>query len=78
MATATHEDVYRLFPDIQDHAIVELLGSRPTTDELEAASQLLQDDDEGLIDIKQRFGDRLNLLVTILAEANVEPVSDRD
>lgn len=77
-AAATHKDVYRLFPGIQDHVVVDLLATRPTIDELEAASLLLQDDGESMIDVKQQSGDRLNALVAILAGAQIEPVSGRE
>lgn len=78
MHAATHEDVYRLFPGIQDHAVVDLLETQPTVGELEAASQLLEGNDERLIVVKQQSGDRLNHLVAILVDAQVEPVSGRE
>ena len=76
MATATHDDIIRLFPGMQDHTAVAILGMEATVDELEAALQLLQDDDEGLIDIKQKKGDRLNLLLGILQKSEVQPRDD--
>ncbi len=73
MATATHEDIVRLFPDMQDHTALEILRMEATVDELEAALQLLQDDDEGLIGIKQQKGSRLNLLLRILQKSEMQP-----
>ncbi len=73
MATATHDDIIRLFPDMQDHTVLAILGMEATIDELEAALQLLQDDDEGLIGIKQQKGGRLNLLLGILQKSELQP-----
>ena len=71
MATATHDDVCRLFPGIQDHTIVDVLATQPSIAELEAALQMLQEDDESLIETKQREGGRLNCLIAILANAEI-------
>lgn len=73
MATATHDDIIRLFPDMQDHTVLAILEMAATVAELEAALQLLQDDDEGLIGIKQRKGGRLNLLLGILQKSEMQP-----
>ena len=73
MTTATHNDIVRLFPGMQDHVVLEILGTEATVAELEAALQLLQDDDEGLIGIKQQKGGRLNLLLRILANSEIQP-----
>ncbi|MCP4299784.1 MAG: hypothetical protein GY783_04315, partial [Gammaproteobacteria bacterium] len=73
MATATHDDIIRLFPDMQDHTVLAILGMEVTVAELEAALQLLQDDDEGLIGIKQQKGGRLNLLIGILQKSEMQP-----
>jgi arsenate reductase-like glutaredoxin family protein len=78
MTSATHADVCRLFPGLQDHAIVDLLATRPSIAELEAVSQLLQDDDESLIEIKQRKGARLNRLMAILSYAQVHAADNHD
>lgn len=78
MTTVTHDDVARLFPNIQDHAIVEILATRATVDELEAALLLLSNEDEGLIDIKRREGDQLNRLVDILNRSEIAQQADRD
>jgi hypothetical protein len=75
---ATHEDVIRLFPGIQDHASLEILSMKAAVEELEAALLLLQDDDEALIDIKQRRGDRLNVLLAILANSEINLQQDLD
>ena len=78
MTTATHDDIVRLFPGVQDHAVLEILATKATVDDLEAASLMLQDADEGLIDAKQRQGDRLNILVGILANSEIQPPDDFD
>ena len=69
MDAATHQDIRRLFPGIQDHTVVEILGSQPTLGDIEAAAALLQDADEGLIGVRQRHGDRINRVLDILAAA---------
>jgi hypothetical protein len=78
MTVATHDDVCRLFPGLQDHAIVDLLATRPSIADLEAVSQMMQDDDEGLIGLKQRRGDRLNRLLVILSQAQLQAADDFD
>jgi arsenate reductase-like glutaredoxin family protein len=78
MTIATHADVCRIFPGLQDHAVVDLLATRPSITELEAASQMLQDDDESLIEIKQRKSDRLNNLVAILSHAQLQAADNHD
>ncbi len=67
MNTATHQDITRLFPGIQDHTVVEILDTRATLGDIEAALALLLDADEGLIGVKQRHGDRINRVLDILA-----------
>jgi hypothetical protein len=67
MNAATHNDIVRLFPGIQDHAVVEILDSHPTLGDVEAVLALLQDADEGLIGVKQRHGERINRVLDILA-----------
>lgn len=78
MAVATHDDIVRLFPGMQDHTVVEIMAMEATVDELDAASLLLQDADEGLIGAKQRHGDRLSRLLAILANSEIRPRDDRD
>jgi hypothetical protein len=78
MAIATHGDIVRLFPGMQDHTVVEIMAMEATVDELDAASLLLQDADEGLIGAKQRHGDRLSRLLGILANSEIRPRDDRD
>ena len=72
MDSATPSDIIRLLPGIQDHTVVEIRAMQATVGELEAAVQLLQDD-EGLMEVKQEMGDRLNLLLGILAKAEIRP-----
>jgi len=72
MVTATHDDIVRLFPGMQDHTVLEILATEASVDELEATLLLLQDDDEALIAIKQRQGGRLNLLRGILANSEFQ------
>lgn len=78
MATVTHYDVVRLFPGLDDHTATELLATRPTLGELEAAAALLADQDEGLIEAKRRAGDRISHMLGILMAAEIAPAEDRD
>ena len=78
MASATHDDIARLFPGIQDHTVLEILATEATVDELEAALLLLEDNDEGLIDIRQQKGSLLNHLLAILAKSEIRPRDDVD
>lgn len=78
MAGATHDDVARLFPGIQDHIVLEILATEATVDDLEAALLLLQDNDEGLIEIRKQKGDLLNHLLGILAKSEIRPRDDVD
>lgn len=73
MDTATQQDIVRLFPGIQDHTVVEILGTNATLGDIEAAVALYQDADEGLIGIKQRHGDRINRVLDILAASDFRP-----
>lgn len=77
MDTATHQDIVRLFPGIQDHTVVEILDTKATLGDIEAAVALLQDADEGLIGVKQRHGDRINRVLDILAASDFRP-DDQD
>lgn len=61
---------------MDDHANLEILATKVTVAELEAAIMLLQGDDKTLIDIKRRSGDRLHHLLTILANAEIEEQVD--
>jgi hypothetical protein len=70
MNAATRQDITRLFPGIQDHTVVEILGTHPTLGDIEAAASLLQDADEGLIGVKQRHGDCINRVLDILSAAD--------
>lgn len=70
MNAATHKDVVRLFPGIQDHTVVEILDAHPTLGDVEAALALLQDADEGLIGAQRRHGDRINRVLDILAASD--------
>ena len=71
MNAATHQDIVRLFPGIQDHTVVEILDANATLGDIEAALELLQDADEGLIGVKQRHGDRINRVLNILAASGL-------
>ena len=73
MDTATHQDIVRLFPGIQDHTVVEILETNATLGDIEAAVALLQDADEGLLGVKQRHGDRINRVLDILAASDLRP-----
>ncbi len=78
MTIATHDDIVRLFPGIQDHTVVEILATKTALDQLEAASLLLANQDEGLIDTKREAGDQLSLVLDILAKAEIMPREDLD
>lgn len=78
MITATHSEIVRLFPGIQDHTVVEILDTHATLAEVEAAMALLQDADEGLIGARQRHGDRINRVVDILAASDCRPEDPED
>ena len=78
MTTVTHDDIVRLFPGIQDHTALEILDTKATVGELEAASLLLQNADEGLIDIKQQEGDQINRLLDILGSSEIRPGEEGD
>jgi hypothetical protein len=71
MNAATHQDIVRLFPGIQDHTVVEILDANATLGDIEAALALLQNADEGLIGVKQRHGDRINRVLDILAASGL-------
>ncbi len=73
MNIATHQDITRLFPGIQDHTVVEILDTQATLGDVEAALALLQDADEGLIGVKQRHGERINRVLDILAASDYRP-----
>ena len=72
MTIATHDDIVRLFPGIQDHTVLDIQATDATTGDLEAALLLLQGDDEGLIEVRRRKADRLNLLLAILENSDVQ------
>lgn len=78
MASVTHDDIVRLFPGMQDHTVLEIQATEATAEDLEAALLLLQNDDEGLVDIKQRKGGRLNILLEILAKSEIQLRDDVD
>ena len=78
MADATHDDIVRVFPGIPDHAVLEILAMHATVAELDAASLLLQDADEGLLGVKQRHGDRLSRLLAILGKSGIRAPDDAD
>lgn len=76
MEKATHNDVVRLFPGIQDHAAVEVLATNPTFAELGAAALLLQNSDEGLMDAERMHGDRIHRLLEILDSSGLRQTED--
>ena len=73
MDAATRQDIARVLPGVQDHAVVEILGAQATLGDIEAAAALLQDADEGLIGVKQRHGERINRVLDILAASDYRP-----
>jgi hypothetical protein len=78
MTTVTHDEIVRLFPGIQDHTVLEILDTTATVGELEAASLLLQNADEGLVEIKQQEGDQINRLLNILGSSEIRPREEGD
>lgn len=78
MNDATHKDILRLFPDLQDHAVVEILSLKASPDDLEAAFALLNHDDTGLSELKTRDGGKIHQLIDILVQADLPAVADRD
>ena len=78
MTTVTHDEIVRLFPGIQDHTVLEILDTKATVGELEAASLLLQNADEGLLEIKQQEGDQINRLLDILDSSEIRPGEEGD
>jgi len=76
IATATRNDIVRLFPGIQDHTALEILDTHTSVRELEAAQQLLQDADEGLIRLNRQEGDQINRLLEILGKSEIRPADD--
>lgn len=73
MKSATHQDITRLFPGIQDHTVVEILDTQATLGDIEAALALVLDADEGLLGVKQRHGERINRVLDILAASGYRP-----
>ena len=78
MTVANYQDVARLFPGLQDHAMAEILATGAKVDELEALFALLAGSDEGLIEIRQQESGRIDHLLTILRQSGIEPRDDRD
>lgn len=76
MAIALEKEIRRIFPGIEDHAVLEVLRMQATVDELEAAALLLSNEDEGLIGIRTREGALLNQLLGVLSRAGIEPPDD--
>jgi len=78
MITATHDDIVRLFPGIQDHTVVEVLATEATVSELEAASLLLGNQDNGLFEAKREAGGQLSRVLEILTKAELMPADESD
>jgi hypothetical protein len=78
MITVTHDEIVRLFPGIQDHTVVDVLATKATISELEAAYLLLGNQDNGLIEAKREAGGQLSRVIDILARAEVMPADDSD
>ncbi|NIV17731.1 MAG: hypothetical protein GWN47_04815 [Woeseiaceae bacterium] len=76
MKAASRKDIVRLFPGIQDHTVLEILHTGTNIHELEAALQLLQNDDEGLIGMKQRQDERIGRLLAILRQSEIRPLAE--
>jgi len=78
MTVAIHNDVVRLIPEIQDHAIVEILAMSATVSEIEAALAELSSEDEPLVAVEQRVGDRIHRLLNILSASQIDTDQDRE
>ena len=78
MKIATREDVIAVFPDLQDHAVVEILDMKASVEDLEAALGLLMSDDKDLIEVRQRDGGKIHRLLNILNLAGAQEALDRD
>ena len=78
MTAAKRNEVLRLLPDIQDHAVIEILAMGATTGEIEAALAELTSGDESLIEIERREGDRIHRLIGILRQSQIEAEDDRE
>ncbi len=76
MATATRRDIVSLIPELEDHSVVEILGMGATVAEIDAALVALAGDDESLVGIEHRAGDRLHRLLAILSRSGIEPEED--
>lgn len=71
MVTATHDDITRLFPGIDDHTALEILATGTTVVDLEAAMVMLSDDNVELIAVKPTDSDLLVRLVNILGQSEL-------
>jgi hypothetical protein len=78
MNIATREDVISLFPDLQDHALIEILDMKVSVEDLEAALGVLMSDDKNLIEVRQREGGQIHRLLNILDQAGIQAAPDRD
>lgn len=78
MAGATHQDVIRLFPGIQDHTALRILKTHAPVEDIEAAALILQNADEGSIEIRRREGDRINRIVAILQASELRPPDESE
>jgi hypothetical protein len=78
MKIATRAEVISVFPDLQDHAVVEILEMKASVEDLEAALGVLVSDDKDLIEVRQREGGQIHRLLNILNQAGVQETLDRD
>ncbi len=78
MTIASHNDIKKLFPDLPDHAAVEILAMNATIDELDAALVMMTSDDNELIGIRERKGTQIHRLMNILNLAGIQSPEDRD
>ncbi len=78
MTIATRKDIVDVFPGLEDHAVVEILGMEATTEDLEAALAVLSSDDKDLIDVQHREGTAIHRLMNILSRAGVATTLGRD
>ncbi len=78
MTTATRKDIVDVFPDLEDHAVVEILGMEATVEDLEAALAALSGDDKDLVDVQHREGTQIHRLMNILYRAGVPTTLGRD
>ncbi len=78
MNTATRNDILDVFPDLEDHAVVEILEMDATVEDLEAALAVLSGEDKELIEVKRREGEQIHRLMNILHRSGIPATLGRE